>query len=269
MQCETFEGRLHELLDERERPESDALLREHALVCSGCAEKLASQEALFAGLAKAEIPALSADFTQRVLANRRPELRHWFSRRFALSLLVLAAVLLVAALPAFWFFAGDGSSGQTGSESGGQNMPVAENQNPTLNRDRDLRSQDEPDPDLQDEAPDSVRPEEGESETGTMIATTGFPNVFRGLPSVHDLPWDVPPELLPEIDQQQAEAVREVWVNQVATPLKPVTNSVNGAFNVLRRTLAAGPDWQLESELEEEPQAGLMEIRGVSVISVS
>ena len=79
----------------------------------------------------------------------------------------------------------------------------------------------------------------------------------------------MPSELLPEIDQEQAEAVKEVWVKQVATPLKPVTNSVNGAFNVLRRTLAAGPDWQLESELAEEPQAGLIEIRGMSFRSVS
>ena len=37
MQCEKFENRMHELLDRREPPESDALLREHALVCGGCA----------------------------------------------------------------------------------------------------------------------------------------------------------------------------------------------------------------------------------------
>jgi hypothetical protein len=269
MQCETFEGRLHELLDGRELPESDASLREHALVCSGCAETLAAQEALFAGLAKAEIPAISADFTQRVLANKRPELSHRFFRPFTLGLFVLAAVLLVAVLPTYWLLRGAGGPRNDGSDQGGPGRLVADETNPTLNHDKVSTPQDEREPRSEEESPDSTpAPMKGKSETGTMIAGTAFPNVLRGLPSVHDLPWEVPTQL-PGIDQEQAEAVKDVWVSQVATPLKPVTNSVNGAFNVLKRALAAAPDWQLDPDLEEEPQAGAIEFPGTSVGRVS
>ncbi len=269
MQCETFEGRLHELLDRRELPESDASLREHALVCSDCAETLAAQDALFAGLAKAEIPTISADFTQRVLANKRPELNHRFFRRFSLGLLVLAAVLLVAVLPTYWWLHSAGSPRNDGSDQDGPGRLVADETNPTLNHDKDSTHQDEREPRLEEESPESTpAPMKGESETGTMIAGTALPNVLRGLPSVHDLPWEVPTRL-PGIDQEQAEAVKDVWVSQVATPLKPVTNSVNGAFNVLKRALAATPDWQLDPDLEGEPQAGAIEFPGASAGRVS
>ena len=68
MHCEKFEARLMDLLDARQRPESDAALLTHAESCENCRELLAAQEQLFTGLELWEPPAMSADFTARTVA---------------------------------------------------------------------------------------------------------------------------------------------------------------------------------------------------------
>ena len=50
MQCEKFEARLQDLLDQRARPEFDERLLEHAETCENCRETLWLQEQLFTGL---------------------------------------------------------------------------------------------------------------------------------------------------------------------------------------------------------------------------
>jgi hypothetical protein len=69
MQCERFETRLQELLDQRERPECDALLLEHADACDHCRETLLLQEQMFAGLEMWEAPQPSRGFAESVVAQ--------------------------------------------------------------------------------------------------------------------------------------------------------------------------------------------------------
>jgi hypothetical protein len=67
MQCEAFERRLQQLLDERQRPEFDRNLLRHAEQCSECAEILAVQELLFASLQEDTPEGLDDNFAERVV----------------------------------------------------------------------------------------------------------------------------------------------------------------------------------------------------------
>jgi hypothetical protein len=107
MQCEKFESRLQDLLDQRLRPERDPALVDHAESCEGCREMLALQEQMFSGLAMLEVPTLDAAFSQRVMKEYREEiltaeLAPLPSKRFAFNWKMLtgalAASLLVGAL---------------------------------------------------------------------------------------------------------------------------------------------------------------------------
>jgi hypothetical protein len=51
MRCAQFENRIQNLLDERGRPEVDAMLRQHAGDCPDCRQRLAGYEALLEGVA--------------------------------------------------------------------------------------------------------------------------------------------------------------------------------------------------------------------------
>lgn len=69
MQCEKFEARLQDLLDQRARPELDAQLLEHADNCDECRDTLALQERLFTGLEIWEAPRLPDSFAADVVAR--------------------------------------------------------------------------------------------------------------------------------------------------------------------------------------------------------
>jgi hypothetical protein len=71
MNCSEFEIRLNDVLDQRELPQYDELLVGHAQTCRDCQQRLAAQEALFAGLELFDPPALSPRFAQRVLHDAR------------------------------------------------------------------------------------------------------------------------------------------------------------------------------------------------------
>jgi hypothetical protein len=282
MQCDTFENRLHELLDRRERPEHDSPLKEHALVCDRCAERLAAQQALFAGLKTAKTPELPPGFTERVLALRRPERKHPFLGKMALTLVALAAALLMALLPAWWLLRAarhGGGDGGNGGPSGGsiarddpQPAPVDRHLRPPLYgiERRQIVDRDGSDPPsrhddtaLADDdirAPESPQPE-SQIDPENTVASDGrrrglLPGRYADMvPPIDHLAWGLAQDLA-AVDEQQAEAVKSVWVERVATPLKPVTSSVTGAINVLRRTLAVGPVWQPDRDPDNKPQAG-------------
>ncbi len=255
MQCEKFEDRLHELLDRREPPESDARLQEHAALCANCAEQLAAQESLFAGLKLSQPPELSANFTQRVMATSPPRRSNGAFGKLVVGLLVLAAILLIALLPAAWlihFGAGPGGPGGEGpiagrEQPGGSSELLPGKQNGLATTDPGV--------------PRGALPPDGEEGTGIAIASPDHrpsdqydPDNER-LPSLEDFAV---------VDPEQAERLRTVFVDRIATPLRPVTNSVNGAFNVLRRTLAAGgPDWPFDADDDDKPQADNSHPRGL------
>lgn|GEM_PF-6076661 len=67
MQCEEFESRLNDLLDERRNPLDDATLAAHWNVCSPCAALVRGQDALLEGVAAWKKVEPSADLTERVI----------------------------------------------------------------------------------------------------------------------------------------------------------------------------------------------------------
>lgn len=100
MNCTTFESRLQSLLDERLRPQADNDLLMHADGCAECSHMLAGYELLWDGLELAEPPAMSADFTQRVVGLAEPASlprQVWSAPVRALA--TVAALILIALAP--------------------------------------------------------------------------------------------------------------------------------------------------------------------------
>ncbi len=126
MQCQEFEDRMNVLLDERKSPEGDGALAAHAAGCEPCGRLLAGQRVLLAGLKRGKIPAASANFAQRVVANSVLESRQdvalavvldapkpsrraaWF---VAAGLLTAAAAGLLAVSVAAWNSRGGNGNG--------------------------------------------------------------------------------------------------------------------------------------------------------------
>ena len=100
MLCEKFELRMQMLLDARRHPEFDDELQSHASQCAECRRDLAAQEKLFAGLELFDPPALSPDFSQRVIADLQVSRPSTWSRVGRLGAIAVAASLLVALVPA-------------------------------------------------------------------------------------------------------------------------------------------------------------------------
>lgn len=97
MRCETFEQRMHALLDNRQRPELDAQLRAHVAVCQPCQEQLETQESLFAGLELLDLPEFGNELADVVVKDVAQGDR----RRYLQWGLIAAAVLVIAGLAPF------------------------------------------------------------------------------------------------------------------------------------------------------------------------
>ena len=69
MKCHEFEGRLHNLLDDRQPPEADAQLVSHAANCEPCCHLLTGQRVLLAGLRRGVAHPPSGQLAQSVLAR--------------------------------------------------------------------------------------------------------------------------------------------------------------------------------------------------------
>jgi hypothetical protein len=101
MLCEKFEQQLHLRLDQRQRPEEDPELQEHAASCACCREQLAAQKQLFAALQFSYDRLPTPEFADRVVdqalvSKSRDQRYRWMSWGV---LAAAAAVLLVALLP--------------------------------------------------------------------------------------------------------------------------------------------------------------------------
>jgi len=105
MQCEEFEQRLNELLDDRRRGPLDAELRGHVDSCAACRTTALAYNLLLDGFASRPMPLPRADLAARVLADyqREPVLLRTVSvhRRvvFTSAALATAAGLLIGLLP--------------------------------------------------------------------------------------------------------------------------------------------------------------------------
>jgi hypothetical protein len=270
MLCEKFDTRLHEVLDQRERPELDARLRDHALTCDDCADKLAAQASLFDGFRAAPAPVPGRDFTDRVLASLQTRQKNAAWGKIVWSLVALAAVLLVAVVPVWWLLDTGQNGGSGGSSPGGEGASVAQ--------DRPVSAPD-PRPDPRpttvvgsgtndapkslDQPPRPDTPHDGDPAPGSTgesaVAIDSGPSPENdsreGLFGEGIMPWEIAANF-PGVDAQRAEMIQSIWTERVATPLEPVTSSVTGAVNVLRRTLAVGPALQDDTD-DQKPQAGV------------
>lgn len=101
MRCSESEQRMQHLLDERQRPEEDGRLVEHAATCQSCSDMLFAQEHLFKALRHGRRPSLPIDFAEHVISTAvpRPRLQ---TLGPLLAAAVLAASLLLILLPALW-----------------------------------------------------------------------------------------------------------------------------------------------------------------------
>ncbi|MDP6468557.1 MAG: zf-HC2 domain-containing protein [Pirellulaceae bacterium] len=100
MRCRSVEKRIQELLDDRLDPSFDYELIEHVSICVACRDLLEGQGKLFDGLHFLTIPAMSTDFSRRVVGTvvmqrRRPAQR---LAPVAAVLAIIATLLLVVAL---------------------------------------------------------------------------------------------------------------------------------------------------------------------------
>lgn len=270
MLCEKFDARLHEVLDQRERPELDARLRDHALTCGDCAEKLAAQTMLFDCLRISPVPAPRSDFSDRVLATVKTRRRNAAWGKIVLSLVAIAAVLLVAVVPVWWLF----HTGQNGNSGGIRSA----HDGPSLAQDRpasDPEPRPAPHPATVVDSRGIEAPQSSDGQPGvrkspdadpaptaldeSAVAVDSTPSSEEdspeGLFRENILSWEIAANI-PGVDRQRAESLQSVWNERVATPLKPVTSSVTGAVNVLRRTLAVEPALRRDNG-DQKPQAGI------------
>jgi hypothetical protein len=106
MHCREFEARLNSVLDERGNPRADARLAAHGRECDACRRRLMEYEALVAGVRRLSTPLLTADFSQRVVAEVveiESRSGHRLSRGWlAVGVLFASAALALIAVSLVW-----------------------------------------------------------------------------------------------------------------------------------------------------------------------
>ena len=104
MSCEKFDERLQQLLDQRLEPAIDRELQRHAEECGECRSLLESQDRLFSafGFGTEGGAGLPENFTAKLVAAivaERPAQRRWERSAWAVALMAVASLLLLAFLP--------------------------------------------------------------------------------------------------------------------------------------------------------------------------
>lgn len=112
MRCHEFKSRLHEVLDRRDDPEHDRVLREHARHCAGCRQTFLAQRRLFDLLHCRAVPVPDSDRLERLVSALEAEVQRLhgvaqvrptgWTGRLARGWAVVAASLLLVGL-ATWF----------------------------------------------------------------------------------------------------------------------------------------------------------------------
>jgi hypothetical protein len=185
--------------------------------------------------------------------------------KFVWSLVAVAAAVVAAAVPAWWLLNTGSNRGDipdSAATSVAQDGPASPETRPTPAPAAPVRpgtvdagqTHDPlPPPDTPPGDPSPVLP--GESSV-VMQRSPSPGNASReGLFREGIIPWEIAANF-PGVNEQRAEMIQSVWNERVATPLKPVTSSVTGAVNVLRRTLVVEPALPGSTE-EQKPQAGV------------
>ncbi len=113
MDCPTIQNRMHELLDERRRPEDDHLVAEHCRSCPACAEQMELLKQLEATVRALPRPEPPEDLPERILRRVRadrtetattqpeaPSRRRWDGAVLAAA--VVLGVLVMVAVDSLW-----------------------------------------------------------------------------------------------------------------------------------------------------------------------
>lgn len=206
MKCDEFDARIHQLLDERTPLQTDRRLLQHVEDCGRCRNELDGYEDLFNGLDFFEPPKLPEDFAARIVEQVQPVrpstkvARPWL----ALAALAIAATLLFVLLPAL-----------TG---------------------RPARTKSEPARLAREDTPSELPGESSHANSpGGQICqlSQGSADIPEGIdPEQIRLMWN---QLAPELPYEQI-----VPVDQIKGGLRPITNSLAAAIDVLRSTIPLG-----------------------------
>jgi hypothetical protein len=206
MRCDEFDERVHGLLDERIPLQTDQRLLQHAEDCARCQGQLVAYEDMFNGLDFFEPPQLAEDFAARVVEQVQPvHPATEFARRWlTFAALAIAASLLIALIPAL-----------TGRPWGTEPESTRLVQEDTLNHSH--------------ESP-------GESSAGEWPGhqIAQLPHGSIDIPEGMDaeqirLMWN---QLAPDLPYE-----RIVPVDQIRGGLRPITNSLAVAIDMLRSTI--------------------------------
>lgn len=254
--CDPFEARLHEVLDARESPEDDAQLQRllHAEgASSGENQRLLAGGQLLAETADLlDTPDLSAGFAERcVAAAMTPATpasveKGGSGRRFSWGYVAISAVcvaLLVIATAPWWstftnnetipVVVEDDSPSEVAED---EIAPPEQDVTPAL-PETDIASDDTPS-DVSDQRP-NVSDVAGDDSTDRQ-----YEDIYA---AIRDLSQRIPNAA----GEEDLLAMRPQWVDEFATGLRPVADSVGGAINVLRRNIPPVD----RSESGEKPQA--------------
>jgi hypothetical protein len=232
MLCEEFDARLQWLLDCREPVNEDAELCHHAAACPSCAEQWRILQDVLDSLDVLEVPTMSEDFSQRVVAaairpsasprdtSRADQPEHTAAppapppgreqrrppSRYGIKLATVAALacsLLLLAVPAAQYFReAPGTDHARRTASVGQKA--------------------------------AARSRAPRAEGGNSSAGGQGDQRWMG-----DQGWMVSTSLL-DFYPAETRARHRAQVNQLADDLRPITAPFNAALTAIRRTLPGG-----------------------------
>ena len=253
-----FESRVHELLDSRQAPEDDAWVQSQIALSSENKQLLAGQQLMLDGLEMSEVPELPANFAEQCVAgameleDTRPTASKDLSREsyWRIPAAIAGVALLLAVAVPFWgWMTSDSDPAPIATNPPAEIQPEAEEVPPTP--ENPIVAVDEIDrPTIDDEPSDSSPPIDSVAESEDQQYEDLY-EMFRDLR-----------ERIPPTDgDENLLALRPQWVDDMATGLRPVADSVGGALNAIRRNLPPSP----KVDGDGKPQAWMHQSRSSQV----
>ena len=253
-----FETRLHELLDNRQSPEDDAWVNAQTDLSQEQREFLAGQQLMLDGLEMCDVPALPDDFAEQCVAvamadkDARPSVKAPESSprlitstwQFSVALACVALVI-VAAVPLWSWLTEDTQPAPIATNPPTENEPVVE---VTPMPEAPVVAVDEIDrPEVEDESDDTPPVEnvaQGEDPIDDPLSDPQYEDLYEMFRELRN-------RIPPAEGEENLLALRPQWVDDMATGLRPVADSVGGALNAIRRNIPPTP----KVDGDEKPQA--------------
>ena len=269
-----FEARIHELLDDRRAPEEDAWCQSQAALSVDAKQLLVAQQLMLDGLELSEVPDLPADFAQTCVASALSEADTRPAAATATgdprrqgwqipALAVGVAIALALAIPLYGWLAGNdptNSVAENASEvESDENDPDSEI--PPVEVPNHENSVDESDRienesiEVVDGVDNPAASDVAQDDAGHRDANTIEPEAIEG--DYRELTYEdldlyaAFRGLRDRIPQTERDEHLIAALDDMATGLRPVADSVGGAINALRRNLPPSP----KADEADKPQA--------------